>query len=260
MFPKRIEIDITYNCNLKCINCNRMCKQIPSKEEMSTSQIYRFVEESMNLNIKWDQIRILGGEPTLHTDLNDILHALLSYQSLFSPLTNIILFSNNYGSKVKRVLSKIPNPIFIDKNNIDPDFIQYKQLQGVIIANHWTKGPDITNLFVPINDAPIDDDYFKTFDFSKGCKQIYECGIGLTPYGYYPCSVAGAIDRVCGYNLGIKKLSEYNIKSISKFCSLCGMFKESTGKLYRLDKEIISDSWKNIFSNYNKDNILLTRY
>lgn len=30
--------------------------------------------------------------------------------------------------------------------------------------------------------------------------KIGSCGMGVTPYGYYPCAVAGGIDRIFGFN------------------------------------------------------------
>lgn len=248
----KIEIDITYQCNLNCINCNRMCSQAPSKDMMYASQIYKFINHSMTYQLIWDQIRILGGEPTLHPDLNDILQALLTYQSLSATSTILILFTNGYGPKVKKAISKIPKMIKLQDNNLD--FNSYRGKFGVIIADHWKKEPTSKNYFVPINSAPIDDEEYKSSDFSQGCKQIEECGIGLTPYGYYPCSVAGAIDRVVGYNKGIK---DYNIREIMKlkniFCPLCGMFKETSGKLYRTYDEEVSITWTKILDKYKNE-------
>lgn len=250
---QRIEIDITYSCSLSCINCNRMCRQAPSTQSMRTDQIYRFVNESVEKGIKWDHIRILGGEPTLHPDLNDMLLPLDIYQNTYSPLTNIIIFTNNYTSKTKQILKKIPHKINLQPGFSD-SFTEYKQLQGVIIADHWTKSPAIPNNFVPINMAPKDDPEFKDCDFSSGCKQINECGIGFTPFGFYPCAVAGAIDRVVGFDLGVKELDFNKIMSLNSiFCPLCGMFKESKDKLFRTTEEQISPTWIKILDDYKSN-------
>ncbi len=70
------EIDITYKCNLKCINCNRSCTQAPSDTEMKVSDIEAFIRQSVKKNIIWKRIRILGGEPTLHSRIFDIMDLL----------------------------------------------------------------------------------------------------------------------------------------------------------------------------------------
>lgn len=33
-----VEIDITYNCNLRCPNCNRSCSQAPTRKQMTIQQ------------------------------------------------------------------------------------------------------------------------------------------------------------------------------------------------------------------------------
>ena len=247
----KIEIDITYQCNLNCINCNRMCRQAPSTDMMFASQIYKFINDSMDNNIIWNQIRILGGEPTLHPDFIDIIQALLTYQSLSSTSTILILFTNGYGSKVKKMISKIPKKVYLENNDLN--FDNYRGKHGILIADHWKKDPNTVNYFVPINEAPIDDNNYKNCDFSKGCKQINECGIGLTPYGYYPCSIAGAIDRVVGYNKGVKKFNINDIMSLTSiFCPLCGMFKETSEKIYRTYTEEKSDFWINALEKYKE--------
>ena len=44
---KYAEIDITYKCNLKCINCNRSCTQAPSGIEMPVADIEAFINQSI---------------------------------------------------------------------------------------------------------------------------------------------------------------------------------------------------------------------
>jgi MoaA/NifB/PqqE/SkfB family radical SAM enzyme len=70
----QIEIDITYECNLKCINCNRSSTQAPIKEGMTLEQIENFVRESVELNKKWKLINLLGGEPSIHKDFLEIVN------------------------------------------------------------------------------------------------------------------------------------------------------------------------------------------
>jgi hypothetical protein len=52
------------------------------------------------------------------------------------------------------------------------------------------------NLFKPFNSAPCDQfiNYFS--NYACGCRIIEDCGLGLTPSGYYMCAIAGGIDRI----------------------------------------------------------------
>jgi len=44
---------------------------------MSVEQIQKFINESVDNNVKWERIRVMGGEPTLHPDIFEILNLLL---------------------------------------------------------------------------------------------------------------------------------------------------------------------------------------
>ena len=74
-----IEIDITYECNLHCLNCNRAVRQARESLHISMAQISRFVDESIEKRKKWQRIRVLGGEPTLHPEFRKIIEELLRY-------------------------------------------------------------------------------------------------------------------------------------------------------------------------------------
>ena len=68
------------------------------------------------------------------------------------------------------------------------------------------KNSIIQQRFIPFNLAPKDDVKFKNADYRNGCSNLTECGIALTALGYYPCSLAGGIDRILGNKLGIESL------------------------------------------------------
>ena len=251
----KIEIDITYDCNLKCISCNRSCTQAPSKEDsISIKQIHKFIEESIEISKKWELINILGGEPTLHPNFLEIVELILNeYILKYSPDTILQITSNGYTEDTKKILNKLPKSknIIIDKKS-------FKESNKVIY-------------FTPFNLAPVDLDDFKNKEFSKGCWITSYCGIGLNKYGYYPCSVAAAMDRVMGYDVGIKSLKEASVDKLKEllnlFCGYCGNFveyhKNYGNFIPRCEKSpfiknIISKTWKDIYSKYHKKRPNLT--
>jgi hypothetical protein len=48
-----IEIDITYACNLHCLNCNRSVTQAPEALHMPLERVASFVEESISRGKRW---------------------------------------------------------------------------------------------------------------------------------------------------------------------------------------------------------------
>ncbi len=175
-----IEIDITYLCNLHCLNCNRSVTQAREAKHMTVTDITRFVEDSLSRGKLWRRIRVLGGEPTLHPQFEAIVDELMRYKAS-SPDTIIEIVTNGYGKKVQRTLETLPPAIMIDNSN--------------------KEGP-VQPTFGPFNDAPCDDRRYRHASFSNGCTIVEDCGMGLTPMGYYPCAVAGGIDRILREQLG----------------------------------------------------------
>ena len=226
------EIDITYKCNLKCINCNRSCTQAPSSIEIAVADIEAFIHQSIEKNIAWKRIRILGGEPTLHSRIFDIIDLLMDYRRNFNPSVKLVLGTNFFGNQVHRVLEKLPDTIKIKS----------------------TLKSSRVNLFKPFNVAPVDTHFNRFSDYACGCRIIEECGLGLTPSGYYMCAVAGGIDRIYGYGLGKQKLpdeSDSFSDQMSAFCRLCGHF----GFRWPTRKAKQSRTWRAAYRRFNAEKL-----
>ena len=214
---------------------------------MSWFQIQQFLTESIKLNKRWTLINLLGGEPTLHPDFLPIVRAILSdYIIPHSPQTVLQITSNGYSEQTQHILAALPKSA-----NIVVDAASFKESRRV-------------PYFTSFNLAPIDDEKFKNADFSKGCWVISYCGIGLNKDGYYVCSAAGGIDRIFGFNQGIKKLAEVNesIKEqLNQFCRYCGNFSEYAPNqgdfIPRCEKAaqtkpLLSESWQKQYKTYNQ--------
>jgi len=223
------EIDITYKCNLKCINCNRSCAQAPSDIEMPVADIEEFIKQSIEQEIAWERIRILGGEPTLHSRIFDIIDLLISYQRKYNPSVRLVVGTNFFGNQVHRVVEQLPDTIVIKS----------------------TLKSSRVNFFKPFNVAPVDTNYNRLSDYTCGCRIIEECGLGLTPLGYYMCAVAGGIDRIFQYNLGRKKIpddTDMLVDQMSAYCRLCGHF----GFQWPTRRTKLSKTWRLAYRRYNQ--------
>jgi hypothetical protein len=236
---QRIEIDITWACNLRCFNCNRSCEQAPTGEQMSLEQIQRFVQESVAAGQRWERIRVLGGEPTLHPKFHEIIEELLAYRGRHSPDTVIEVVSNGHGDKVRAALAKLPS--------------------GVTLEN--TEKTTVHQAFDSFNVAPVDLPQYQSADFTNACAVTEDCGIGLTPNGYYACAVAGGIDRIVGLDLGRRRLPASDddmLDSIDAFCRRCGSFKREHEE--PVHEPVRSASWDAAYQKHRLNPPKLTRY
>jgi hypothetical protein len=172
---------------------------------MPVTAIESFISQSIDQGIRWKRIRLLGGEPTLHSRFFDILDRLMAYRRAHNPSVRLVVGTHFHGRRVRRVLDRLPPSIAIKS----------------------TLKTSRTNLFRPFNMAPVDSHFNRFSDYRCGCRIIEDCGLGLTPSGYYMCAVAGGIDRIFGYRLGRPSLpgpSDDFADQMSAFCPLCGHF------------------------------------
>lgn len=235
-----IQIEITTLCNLDCFNCDRSVRQAPSTESMSLSQIERFVAESLALCWEWKQITLIGGEPTLHPQFWEILGTIERYKRVHVDCV-VEVSSNGYGPRVKSVLAQLPPWVVVDSSEKKSN----------------------KHLFSSYNVAAVDLPQFRGADFTKGCWITSECGMGLTRNGYYPCGAGASVDRVFGHDIGLKQLSLVNSRSmveqLATLCQHCGHFKTSYGAP-RIDKEVMSTSWVEAYSAYQRVVPVLSPY
>jgi hypothetical protein len=204
---------------------------------MTVEQIKKFIKESIDNDIRWERVHLIGGEPTLHPSLLEIINLLIDYKNNYSPKTAIWLVTNGYGLHVNKVLEKIPPSILINNS--------YKKTA--------------VQLFYAFNMAPQDKPNYKLGEYEDGCANYSSCGIGLNPYGYYCCGIAGGIDRILGLDIGRKSIPKYDddmIDHLRVFCKLCGIF--SSFRLVRKTK--ISKTWGKMYEKYRNQKPKLTAY
>jgi len=106
------------------------------------------------------------------------------------------------------------------------------------------------NLFRPFNVAPIDTAFNRYSDYTCGCRIIEECGLGVTPSGYYMCAVAGGIDRIFGFHLGRRTLPDKHERFYDQmvaFCRLCGHF----GLQWPTRRQKQSKTWRMAYQRFN---------
>jgi hypothetical protein len=196
---------------------------------MTVGQVRHFLEESRVSEIQWSLLEVMGGEPTTHPQFLEIVKLVLEYRDKYFPGARVRVTSNGYGEKVNRLLALLPT--------------------GVDVGNN-AKTSKVQGYFDTFNVAPIDLDEYAGSDFTNGCWVTQMAGMGVTPYGYYPCAAGGGIDRVFGFNLGRKTLPQPDDdmkEELRRLCAVCGHFKvRAPGALVG---PAMSKTWQKAYAN-----------
>ncbi|MCP3683486.1 MAG: radical SAM protein [bacterium] len=217
----KVQLEITTDCNLKCHNCDRCCGVAPSDESMGIEQIWKFVEESLQLKKRWARIDILGGEPTMYPHLDQLWVFLKLYKDKYPSCR--IRFSTNG-------LQPVTVPKWVDVRNSK----KKKRLQA----------------HTAFNSAPIDNGEKET----NCCSVPWRCGLSLSKYGYFLCGAGASIARVFGLDIGIKHLRNVRpqgiLEQINLLCRLCGHSQVESRHI--ATEQEISPTWEKAIKGYRE--------
>lgn len=171
----------------------------------------------------------------------------------------LIDFKNNYPSKTL---------IEIKTNGYDPNVVKKIQyLSSEVLIINTNKTNRFQKKFEPFNLALRDKKKNFFTNFSNCCWVSAYCGIGLNKFGYYPCATAGGIDRVAGFDIGLKNLPldrKLIYKQAKILCVLCGHFTfrkfRSVNNRTPVIGEPKSKTWIYMYQKYEKNIPKLTSY
>jgi len=234
-----LELDITYVCGLSCVNCNRMTQLMPGQpyQIMRLEQVEQLIDASQRLQYPWREWFLVGGEPTTHPHLEDIVRRIARYRDRRGPENfRLSLATHGYGRATQQRLREL---------TYEFPFLR--------ILNSHKRGP-IHSEFVAPCVAPIDraPQALQGHRYI-GCGVSWHCGLSYNYAGLYCCAVAAAIDRLRGSHDAITRLDDVNETTVRNqyqvFCPLCGYYtcgdvKPITGSSYTL----LSPSWHKLLA------------
>ncbi len=215
---------------------------------MSLDQIERYIEILKPHYRKRDSIHIMGGEPTLHPQIIDIIK-LLSNGFTKKPL--IFLRSNGRSQFTKDVIKKIED---LKNNGINITVFSTKE-KSENVEEHFP-------IFQSIMDFPDAIEKYKlvepyNFAIDK-CWVPRECGIGITPFGIFLCTRAVYIAHLLHLDVGERRFlpfDELMKKQGDIFCKYCYRQVRELHSNLDLEKSKndpeITATWQKILDNYD---------
>lgn len=215
----KAEFHLTMRCDLKCLYCNRLCflpKPLPIPD-MTLENAYDFVSQAKALD--WHpHIYFEGGEPTLHTDLQEMI-------DIVSKIGEVTVLSNGIGKETLL-------------NNIKNAGIDYSTQKNRSILH------DQRDMFI----SPADYGETRTNCDLHGTGR---CGISVDSLGYTVCCVGGVIDTVFGLNVRTKKLADLFDEDFMKYqtemlCKNCGWGRGDRPNLTVVHGCKMSESWRKV--------------
>lgn len=236
----KLELDITYTCGVNCINCNRMTGIAPGlpHENVTVKQIERLIDDSIRLQYPWIEWALVGGEPTTHPKLDKIIRVISEYRESHNRNFKLVLATHGHGSRTKKYISKLS-----------------AKFPALIIKNSKKTGVGVGHDFVAVGVAPVDIDSAWAANHNyDGCCISSFCGLGMNYKGYFPCAIAGAINRIFGLNEEIVKLDDVTgsamVDKYQVFCRLCGHYRP----IRENSQTLLSPHWRDALARY-KDSL-----
>ena len=251
-------IDITHACDQQCRWCNRLCGSEYARpaNPMTLDQVQHAVS-IMRPRITADtRIRIAGGEPTLHSQLREILDIIISGTE---DLRRIPIHLSTHGISIhaKTVVQQLqaifpPEQLVFRISKATPE--RYEMIEGA----HFP-------LFRASLDLLPRARYAESLhDEILQCTNRTDCGIGITAYGVFACPTAAVFAHLLHKDIGLTHVpTEDELVRLQgrELCSYCGMIPyQNIVEYYDLDDSItVTPIWKRILDNYDPDYSLTIR-
>lgn len=171
-----LEVGIVEYCNLNCKGCSHFSPLAGKTEYISVNEYEQDLKQLSHLLPIIYKIRLLGGEPLLHPDLNEIIRITRRYY----PLTEIHVVTNGLLllSKEKDFKIWADNNICVDislyppteliKNNIEKVLVCYK------IKYEFTKRITEFRKRMDLSGSNNIEESYRKCEVGNNCKYLYK--------------------------------------------------------------------------------------
>lgn len=200
---RSLELQIILACNWSCTGCDALSQfhgvSFVKRGTMTVAQVQHFVDEMRQANAYFGRIRIMGGEPSLHPKLTEIVHLLHTALVQDGHVGQLELITNGSHPEKLTAIRSLVKVRVSDEND--------KQKHHVATLVHTPESLGYQG---------------------KRCSSPEHCGWSLSCYGFAPCSAGAGLmrlwDMVSQYGLTSlpqQKGTEANWPELQRLCDLC---------------------------------------
>jgi hypothetical protein len=202
---------------------------------MAPEFVQALVDDSVALDYPWKAIVLHGGEPALHPRFAEICFILSDYRKTHRPELVLKCCTNGCGAA-------------LDENR------KLAAALGFEISDSHKTGEPLVHYHTPYCSSPADCGE----PFYLGCFQTSQCGICLTPRGFYECSPAGAAWRVMGYEPICTSLKDVTPERLAEgfkaHCKHCGYARYKDRNWTHNPGAPMTKTWIDALARYNSRN------
>jgi SynChlorMet cassette radical SAM/SPASM protein ScmE len=90
--PRRMDLEITGRCNLKCSYCSHFTSYENSDTEVPKEQWFQFIDELEQCSVL--EVSLTGGEPFVREDIEPIITKIVSHRMRFTIISNGTLITD----------------------------------------------------------------------------------------------------------------------------------------------------------------------
>lgn len=90
IFLKSIDLEITEKCSMRCRDCSNLMQYYKNPKNYSARELIDSIDTLLKYIDVIYEIRVLGGEPFMHSEIHRIIERLISYQNVY----RIVIYTN----------------------------------------------------------------------------------------------------------------------------------------------------------------------
>lgn len=206
LLPKsgKLELHLTYRCDLACPSCNRASfVREPPTPDMTLDDARDLFRQARELGWQPNLVLIIGGEPTVHPDFVEFVRLSAEFND-----NRVQVWSNAYSPRARQLCEQVRD------------------------AGWCSLVPETAKPGGSVLDFPNTDIFVSPADFGLTRTKCYQhqseiCGISADSRGVSPCAIGGMIDGFLDLGVRTKRLADLwdpvKVRDLTeRLCRHCG--------------------------------------